>query len=192
MRWRSAVPSAITRASAITMTQSRDLLDHVHVVFDEHHGAHRASREAVMWVSSGLGEGGIDSGRGLIEHDQRRLHHQRSGHLEQLALTSGETTGVVVDHMTEPEPCERSRGPGPRCLVRRLAISRATAPPESLTRLILGGDQHVLEHGETGEGAGELEGPHYASPCDLMRQLCRRAGPPLRCHSPASGDGRSR
>ena len=85
-----------------------DLVDHVHVVLDEQHGA-ALGLELVDVVEQALLERRVDAGHRLVEHDQLRVGHQRPGHLQQLALTAGEVAGELVAHVVEAEALRAAR-----------------------------------------------------------------------------------
>ena len=94
-----------------------DVAHHVHVVLDEQHG-HAEVLEVEDVVEQRLGERRVDAGHRLVEHDQRRVAHERARHLEELALTARERRGEVVGLGVELEareqlhaPCLRSRCP---------------------------------------------------------------------------------
>ena len=86
-------------------------MHHVHVVLDEQHGHALVAQPADVLVEALL-ERRVDAGHRLVEHHQRRVGHQRPGHLEQLALAARQRAGVLVAHVVEPEALEQLVGAG--------------------------------------------------------------------------------
>src|SRR3546814_3106212 len=58
----------------------------------------------------------------LVEHDHRRLHHERPRHLEQLALPAGERARELVAHVVHLEATQQG--------VRPLLDGSLLRPPE--------------------------------------------------------------
>ena len=148
---------------------------HVHVVLDEEHG-HALLLEAENVVEKRLCERRVHTRHRLVEHDERGLAHESARHLEQLALTAGETRGVVVLLLEELEAFEQHE--------RALFDLGLLLPPdegeegaeEALTSLPLGTELHVVEHGEQRESLRQLEGAHLALAGNLERGNARDAG----------------
>ena len=125
-------------------------MNHVHVVLDEQHGA-PLGLELMDVLEQALLERRVDAGHRLVEHDQLWIGHQRSGHLQQLALSTGEVAGELVAHVVEAEALEQLVGAfgdrplldGPQELPRRR--------PQPFADLAGGSEAHVLDHGQAGE-----------------------------------------
>jgi len=89
-RWRRPCPRQMTRPSAITINPVADVVDDVHVVLDEQHGA--APRRATTWMcpSRLWVSAGFTPAIGSSSMISLGSANQRAGHLEQLALAARE------------------------------------------------------------------------------------------------------
>ena len=126
-----------------------DVADDVHVVLDEEHG-HALVAQALDVAQQRLRERRVHAGHRLVEHDHRRVAHQRPGHLEQLALPAGEAAGVVVLLLQQVEPLEELHG-------LRLDLRLLAAPQrlehrleEVLAGLALRAEHHVVASPSSG------------------------------------------
>ena len=72
-----------------------DAHDDVHVVLDEH-DRHPFVAQLGDVTEQRLHQRGVHAGHRLVEHDEVRLGHEGTGHLQELALPARERGGVVV------------------------------------------------------------------------------------------------
>ena len=93
-------------------------MHHVHVVLDEQH-SHALVAQTLDVLVEALLERRVDAGHRLVEHHQRRVRHQRPGHLEQLALAARQrcrrtrrACGRAGSAAATRRPAPRSRAPG--------------------------------------------------------------------------------
>ena len=101
-------------------------------------------------------------------------NHQRPGHLEQLALASGQAAGEVLALGVEFEVRKQFLGTDRiRCLLRSPQAWDQTGE-EVLALLLRRPEEHVLHDSHLGQGLGQLEGPHHAGACHLVRRHARQ------------------
>ena len=89
--------------------------------------------------------------RYLVQQQQPRAGGQRPGQLEPLALQQPEALGLDVGLASQAGPVQDPGGSG---------VARPAPQPGAL----LGGDEHVLEHGHVPERPRHLERPPDAEP----------------------------
>ena len=97
---------------------------------------------------------------GLVEQHQPRLQHQRTGELEQHALSAGEVRGLLVGEIGDVEEVQVSLRPPDQGdpIVGAGIAGRETR------------GEHVLERRHVREDPRDLEGTSDAGPGDLVRR----------------------
>ena len=131
-------------------------------MLDEQHGDALAGELADL-LEQRLAQGRVHAGHRLVEHEQPRSGHDRTGQLQQLPLSTGEGAGEVLSLGPQADPLDEFR-----CAfaVRRLL---GLPPPrhqgrgETLTPLVLRAQTDVVQHGQAGEDPGRLEGADHAA-----------------------------
>ena len=119
--------------------------------------------------------------RSVVEHDDGGFDHQGTGEFEQLALAAGEGTGIVAGLAVELEPGEQVPGPSLDGPFLRPPQRRQQRGPEPFADLTGGGQFHIVQDGQPGQGLGELEGPYDAEAGDpVRRQPRQRPARPVR------------
>ena len=98
-------------------------------------------------------EGRVHAAGRLIEEQDGRIGDKQGGQLQQLALPVGEVAGGLVGQPRDADEVQQIHGPP--LLGRR---ARAAQDPAEPALVALGGDEQVLQDGETHEQARELEG----------------------------------
>src|ERR671911_253391 len=133
----------------------------VHVVLDDEKGP-SFGVEVPDQVGDPLDQRRVDTARGLVEQDQRRLGHEHGGQLQQLLLAEGEVAGLGALQVVDADPGQPGPSPFHVGTVAETAedLSQASAPKR---------DQHVVQHREPGEDAADLEGPAEPGVCDPVR-----------------------
>ncbi|AEK29578.1 Hypothetical membrane associated protein [Bifidobacterium animalis subsp. lactis CNCM I-2494] len=145
-----------------------DMAHHVDVVFHEQHrGAVFAQRDDV--IEQALLQRRVHAGHRLVEHDELRVAHERTGHFEELALAAGERPGVVVLLLVEQEAVEQGLGLLAVLLLLLLPRPREQRPEHALAGVALRAQHHVVEYGEPAHHLGELEGAHHAAAGHFLR-----------------------
>ena len=98
----------------------------------------------------------------LVEHDQGRVGHQGTSHLEQLALPSREGCGKVIFFSVELEALEKLHGLDLDVRVLLLPEPWEQGPKDAFTALTLGTELHVLDYGQEAKRLCQLEGADLA------------------------------
>jgi hypothetical protein len=106
-------------------------------------GAHHLDQLHDLRVGEAAGD--------LVQQQQPRPRRQRAGQLQALALQQAELAGEPVRLAPQAGPVEHRGGQG-------------EAPLAARASALLGGDQHVLEHGHVLERPRHLPGPADAEP----------------------------
>ncbi len=144
------------------------MTDHVDVVLHEQHrGAFLSQRHDV--VEQRLLQRRVDAGHRLVQHDQLRIRHQRTGHFQQLALASGKRARIIVLLFDQQEPFQqRLRFFDVRLLLLFPHAGEQRAE-HAFARLHGGTEQHVVQHGQTAHHLGQLECAHHAHARHFLR-----------------------
>ena len=105
----------------------------------------------------------VDAGHGLVEQDQPGPGHQRAADLDQLLLSARERRDGIVDHGFDLEAADdRQRFLGGRLLGLAAGAGPGQGGPEAFAEIVLGVEHQVLEDGQPGKAARQLEGAHQA------------------------------
>ena len=115
-----------------------------------------------------LDQGRVYAAGRLVQEQHSGIGHEQRRELEQLALTEGEVPGGLARKPRDTDELEQ--------LDRASALrARAGAADEAAhpALLALRRDEHVLEHGQPGEDARELEGPPDTELEDARRSRVR-------------------
>ena len=119
----------------------------------------------------------IDAGGRLVEHDQLRLGHQGAAELEQLLLPAREIDRAVVADGKQIELARDRDGALAQFLLARTRRRGAQhGGRERLARLVLAVQHQVLDHGELGEPARDLEGARQADLGEPVRPPAGHVG----------------
>ena len=97
-------------------------------------------------------QGPVHPGRRLVEQDQLGIGHEHADELHQLLLAIGEIARELAGEPLELDEAQQLRARAPRACANRRGRH----------------DQEVLERGQLGKDADDLEGPPDAEVEDLV------------------------
>jgi hypothetical protein len=163
----------------------RDVAHDVHVVFHEQH-RHALGAQVLHVTEQGLGQRRVHAGHGLVEHDDVGLHHQRSRHLQQLALPARQRAREVVALVVQLETGQQIKGAVLDATLLLAPQWRQQRPGERLALLLRGAQLHVLHDREARQRLGQLERADHADASNLVRGHARH---PAAVKGPGAGVG---
>ena len=116
----------------------------VEVVLDEHDGVVALAREFAQHRVDLVDAGGVEVGRGLVEHEHRAAHRQGAGDGEALPPAARQPVGVLVAPLPQAHELQRALG------ARQHLVDRH--------QLVLGTERHLVEQRAGDDlGIGVLE-----------------------------------
>ena len=159
-------------------------------MFDDEEGVAELPVHALDVAGEVLEQRPVDAGGDLVEQHRLGVDHHRAAEFEQLLLAAGQVAGEFVAHRVEAEEVDHLAG--------LLAHFRLHAPhgarlepdvEQGLARLAGGNHHQVLDGGQVGELAGDLEGAQQAAVEQIVR---RQAGHVLAVEDDAPAVGHER